>query len=309
MRGTQHRPPSGSQFVLVSGEYRAVVVEVGAGIRVLTRGNRAVLDPYEEDSVCDGAHGAVLVPWPNRVLGGRYRVATSEFQLDLTEPSAGNAIHGLVRWRPFTLEHARTNEVVLATRIPPTPGYPFDLAVTVHYQLRDAGLVVRTIVENEGSESAPVAIGHHPYLSPGAGSIDGAWLQVPSALSEDRELADVGSGIALAGRRLDHTIRLDLLGADRAWALLTGVDGAVAALWAAPPYRYLQLFSGDTLASERRRCGLAVEPMTAPPNALATGNDIWQLTAGEGLEATWGRSCAPRRRLVRGCLRDLWGER
>lgn len=297
MRQPLSRPPSGSQFVLVHGEYRAVVVEVGAGIRVLAHGSRSVLDAYDEDAICDGAHGAVLVPWPNRVLGGRYHVATAEFQLDLTEPLAGNAIHGLVRWRPFSLELARTNEVVLATRVPPTPGYPFELGVTVHYHLGDDGLVVRTVVENEGSERAPVAIGHHPYLSPGDGApLDDAWLQVPAAMSEDEELADVGAGVSLAGRRLDHTLRLDLEGADRAWALLSGADGAVSALWVAPPYRYLQLFSGDTLAPERRRRGLAVEPMTAPPNALARGDDISQLAKGDVLEATWGAQLRSERR-------------
>jgi aldose 1-epimerase len=38
----------------------------------------------------------------------------------------------------------------------------------------------------------------------------------------------------------------------------------------------------------RRRQGLGVEPMTAPPNALATGELIVRLEPGEEHLARWG---------------------
>jgi aldose 1-epimerase len=48
------------------------------------------------------------------------------------------------------------------------------------------------------------------------------------------------------------------------------------------------VFSGDTLAPERRRRGLAVEPMTAPPDALATGEALVRLGPGERHVCRWG---------------------
>ena len=64
--------PSGEQFEIAYGQQRATIVEVGAGIREYAVGERAVLDPYPLQAPCDGAHGAPLIPWPNRLADGRY---------------------------------------------------------------------------------------------------------------------------------------------------------------------------------------------------------------------------------------------
>ena len=44
----------------------------------------------------------------------------------------------------------------------------------------------------------------------------------------------------------------------------------------------------DTLAPARRRRGLAVEPMTAPPNALQSGEMLVRLAPGQEHVARWG---------------------
>jgi aldose 1-epimerase len=42
------RPPSGEQIEIAHGDQRAVVVEVGGGLRTYTAGGRAILDGYGE---------------------------------------------------------------------------------------------------------------------------------------------------------------------------------------------------------------------------------------------------------------------
>ena len=69
--------PSGEQFEIAHGDQRATIVEVGGGVREYRVGDRDVLDPYPRDAVCDGAHGAPLIPWPNRLGDGRYASATA----------------------------------------------------------------------------------------------------------------------------------------------------------------------------------------------------------------------------------------
>jgi aldose 1-epimerase len=59
-------------------------------------------------------------------------------------------------------------------------------------------------------------------------------------------------------------------------------------VWLDEHYKYLQLFSGDTLAPERRRRGLAIEPMTCPPNAFRSGMDVIVLQPDETVELEWG---------------------
>jgi len=59
-------------------------------------------------------------------------------------------------------------------------------------------------------------------------------------------------------------------------------------MWAGPGYRWLQVFTGDTLGSAHRRRAVAIEPMTCPPNAFVTGTDLLTLDPGETVTRTWG---------------------
>jgi len=72
-------------------------------------------------------------------------------------------------------------------------------------------------------------------------------------------------------------------------------DGVEVSLWQDATYPYVMVFTGDTLAPSRRRQGLAVEPMTAPPNAFATGDGVRRLRPSESMVSTWGVSQAATR--------------
>ena len=99
--------PSGEQFELQHGDQRAVVVEVGAGLRSYRVGDRDVIDGYELGEHADGGRGQPLIPWPNRLRDGRYEWEGETHQLALSEPALGNAIHGLVRWRNWGCSRGR----------------------------------------------------------------------------------------------------------------------------------------------------------------------------------------------------------
>ena len=79
--------PSGQQLEILWRDERATVVEVGGGIREYFVGDRPVLDPYPSEAMCDGAHGAPLIPWPNRLADGRYEFGGHAYQLALSEPA------------------------------------------------------------------------------------------------------------------------------------------------------------------------------------------------------------------------------
>jgi aldose 1-epimerase len=50
---------------------------------------------------------------------------------------------------------------------------------------------------------------------------------------------------------------------------------------------WLQVYSGDTLPEGQRRRSLAVEPMTCPANALATGTDLLVLEPSADWAGSW----------------------
>ena len=65
-------------------------------------------------------------------------------------------------------------------------------------------------------------------------------------------------------------------------------DGAGATLWVDERYPYVMVFTGDIPDVERQ--GLAVEPMTCPPNAFRSGEGVVTLEPGDSHTASWGLS-------------------
>ncbi len=239
--------PSGEQFEIASGRQRATIVEVGGGVREYEVGGRLVLDPFPIDAMCDGAHGNVLVPWPNRLADGRYRFDGTGYQLALTEPEKSNAIHGLLRWRSWRAVERTANRVVMATRLHAMTGYPFSLDVSVAYELGDAGLVVATTATNVGASPCPYGCGQHPYLSPGTELIDACTLELDAGtriLTDAVRQLPTGSE-PVAGTPFDFSEprpigsqQVDFAFTDlardefgRAWVRLSGLDGHCVELW------------------------------------------------------------------------------
>lgn len=296
--------PSGQQYEITCGEQHATIVEVGGGIREYRVGDRDVLQPYALDRMCDGAHGAPLIPWPNRLADGRYRFDGSDYQVGLTEPEKHNAIHGFLRWRPWQPVEHRGDRITMAATLFPLEGYPFTLDLRIDYRLDQQGLTVATTATNIGERTAPYGCGQHPYLSPGDGLVDSCTLRMEAdtriLTDPDRELPtgtepvagtpyDFNAGTELGGLEVDHAFTDLHRGADgRAWVRLTGADGRTVELWVDDSYSLIEIFTGDTLTPDRRRRGLGVEPMTCPPNAFQSGEDLIRLDPGTTATATWG---------------------
>jgi aldose 1-epimerase len=300
--------PSGRQHLLVGpvGQ-QATIVEVGGGLRTYAVGRTPVLDGYAEDGMCASGRGQPLLPWPNRTGDGRYYFDGIEHQLPLTEVGAGNAIHGLVRWASWEAARASTASVTMTHRVHPQPGWPWPLDLTLHYTLTASGLEVTVGATNVGPSRCPWGAGFHPYLSAFGSTVDDLDLQAPGAT---RYLADArglptgtapveGSDVDFrAGRRIGAA-QLDVAFTDlerdssgRATVELTTPDGLDRmSLWMDERWTHLMIFTGDTLGDvSRRRRGLAVEPMTAAPDMLRSGDGLVVLDPGQEWSGTWGIS-------------------
>ncbi|MGH7910451.1 MAG: aldose 1-epimerase family protein, partial [Candidatus Dormibacteraceae bacterium] len=289
-------PLSGRQVSLRAHDQELTVVEVGGGLRTYSCGGRPVLDAYPEEVMAPGAHGQVLLPWPNRLGGGAYDFAGVHQQTPLSEPELGNAIHGLTRWLNWSVEEAAADRATLSLTLHPQPGYPFLLELRLSYALAPEGLAVTLTARNLGAGPLPFGAGFHPYLHPGAAHVDEARLRLPAhtALEADQQLLPTGRTHAVSGPREDfrtpRRIGAEVLDGcftdlardpdGRARVLLAGADGRTVVLWCDTSYRFLQVFTGDTLAPELRRRGLAVEPMTCPADAFRSGDGLLRLDPG-----------------------------
>ena len=292
--------PSGQQFTINCGSQSATIVEVGGGVREYTVGGAPVLQSYPVESMCHGAHGTPLIPWPNRLRDGRYTFDGVEHQVPLSEPLKNNAIHGFLRWRSWQATAVANDRVVMSIRLHPLKGYPF----AVDYHLSDAGLSVSTTATNIGDTTAPYGAGQHPYLSPGEWLVDDCTLHLEAATrittDDDRQLPtgreavegtpfDLRSGLHLRDLEIDHAYT-DLVRDEDglAWARLVRPDGRAAELWVDQGYPIIEIYTADTLAPGRRRRGLGTEPMTMPPNGLQSGEGIVRLEPGTAVTTRWG---------------------
>ena len=298
-------PPSGRQIELVHDDQRATITEVGATVRAYHAGGRPVLEPFALGQMSDAGRGQLLIPWPNRLADGAYEFDGERYQLPLSEPEKGNAIHGLLRWRHWSVAAHAAHRAVLTTRLYPMTGYPFLLDLTAMYALTDTGLTLTIEATNSGERPAPYGFGQHPYLSPGDGAhVDDCTLELRAdtrILTDDERQLPTGSEPVegtnfdfrepkqIGSLEVDHAFT-DLARDDngRASARLRGPDGATAELWVDEACPLIQIFTGDPLPAERRRTGLGCEPMTCAPNAFNSGDGLVRLEPGQTHRARWG---------------------
>jgi len=302
-------PPSGEQIELRHGDQTAVAVTVGGGLRSYQVGGVDVLDGFAADAMADGARGQTLIPWPNRVRDGKWTWQGEERQLAITEPAQHNAIHGLVRWLGWTVADRAADSVTLRCATWPQPGYPWPLEVSVRYAVGDEGLTVEQSITNRGDNPAPVAAGAHPYLTVGTDRVDDAVLHVDAGAWIDTGEQQIPTGVVpvegtpydfreprpIGTTEIDYTFTQLRRGDDGRFTLTLRhpSEQRAVALWVDESYDYVEVFTGDALPDPaRRRRGLGVEPMTAPPNALASGTSLRVLAPGETWTGRWGITAA-----------------
>jgi len=295
---------TGTQYEIEAGDYRATVTELGAGLRNLTFAAAPVVISYDADELPPHGAGQLLTPWPNRVDRGHYAFEGSDYQLALSEPAYGNAIHGLSRWLPWVRVAHDPDEVTLRCVAHGQQGYPFAVQTDATYRVDgDSGLHVTVTATNKGSRPAPWGAGAHPYLTAGTPTIDDCELELPASqwLPVDDRLIPAGppqevagtdfdftSPRKLTGSRLDHALTGLRREADGlAWVRLTG-GGRTVALWMDAASHWLQVFTGDPLEPAMRRTALAVEPMTCPPNAFGSGENLIVLQPRDAVTWRWG---------------------
>lgn len=294
--------PSGTQHELVLDDVRAVVTEVGGGLRSLAVAGRDLVVGFPVEVPRPLYRGSVLAPWPNRVADGRWTSGDQVQQLALTEPDRGNALHGLTCWSAWELLDRTASTLRLGVRVWPQQGWPHLLDVVVGYELTPAGLRWTVEGRNTGESAAPWGSSVHPYLVAGPGRVDDWELELDAArvLTVDDErllptgLADVeGTDLdfrtsrSLRGLAVDHAYT-GLGVAERATATVRAADGGgVAMHWSTAELPWVQVHTADRPDPADDRVGLAVEPMTCPPDALNSGTDLVVLQPGDTHSASW----------------------
>jgi aldose 1-epimerase len=298
--------PSGAQYEIQLGAMRAIVTEVGAGLRSFSVEGQEVLDTYGLHEMALSGRGQVLLPWPGRIEDGRYVFQGKTYQLPLDEPAIRNAIHGLARWVNWRVVSHEAHRLTMELTLHAQNGYPFVLLLQEHYTLTSRGLEVETVASNIGASPLPYGAGHHPYFAVGTETINDAVLHIParSYFRVNERSIPIVPPVSVEGTPFDfrafHAIGetvldtgyTDLLADADGWTRVTvsapaGHPKVTVFMDAARPF--LQVYTGDTVGDvARRRKGVAIEPYTCAANAFNNGYGLRTLQPGETFASVWG---------------------
>ncbi|WP_066937546.1 aldose 1-epimerase family protein [Microtetraspora fusca] len=286
-----------AQYEIIGGGYHAEISPLGAALRVLRHGGRDLVTSWPEDGPIPFYSGTILAPWPNRVAGAAYEFEGARHELPVNEPDRGNALHGLVAdvaWTVAELLRAEDDHgfVRLTHTVEPTPGYPFRLALQVRHEVSAHGLTTTLTAENVGDTAAPYGCGPHPWLLAGP-DVEAYELDLPAGrvlLTDDllrpRELADVSATPydfrrprPIGATAIDHAFT----GLTEGRVRLRGPEGGVEISWDTATMPWAQVCTGTGLGHR----GVAVEPMSCPPDAFNSGTDLVVLKPGDTHEAAW----------------------
>ena len=276
---------------LVDGDLTLELLpELGAAVATLRYQGRDVLRPTPSgaDDPFETAAFA-LVPFANRIADGVFRVGDREIRIERNAPGQAHPLHGHGWRKPWRVESAVRDQVVLSYEHPPD-SWPWRYLALQSATLRADSLEVALSVENRDSTPMPAGLGWHPYFHKGPGAqlkahLEGVWLtdeeSLPTRLAQGTHFGQWSRGDEVARQELvDHCHT----GWPGVAEILLPEAGLLLALTASRALRWLHLYSPPG------KDFFCVEPVSQMPNAVnrsappaVTGQKL--LGPGERLEA------------------------
>lgn len=294
---------NGQEFRLVSGDYTASIVQRGGSLRQLTYRGRDLVVPFDAAAPIPDYRGIIAAPWPNRIADGSYRHDGAVLHLPLNEPTRRTALHGLVFDQPWTFHAGSADSLSLSCDLGESTGYPFRLVLQLDYRLDTTGLHTTVTARNPGERTAPYGVCPHPYLLAGPAPLDEWTLKLPAEsfleVTTDRLLPlatrpvaghefDFRTPRTIGATEIDHAftdIKYDDDGTAR--MVVRDPSGTGVGMSWDRNCPWLQVHTADKPAPLPKRLGLAVEPMTCPPDAFNSGQDLVRLEPCAVHEASW----------------------
>jgi len=178
-----HAPVIEEAVVLRHAGFEAVVSpRIGGSIARLTRDTAAgpvdLLRPAGAEALAGDAANDLgcfpLVPFSNRVAGGRFQFRGRTVTLPLNRPGCPHAIHGHAWEKPWAVEGRSAGSLRLTYRHA-AGDWPWSYRATQILTLGDDGLTVDLELVNEGDGEGdgamPAGIGLHPYFPKPPGTV------------------------------------------------------------------------------------------------------------------------------------------
>ena len=186
-----------------------------------------------------------LVPYVNRIRGGRFTFRGREVTLDPNMPGDPSPLHGQGWLHPWRVEEFGESELVL-TFIHGAGEWPWTYEARQKFALDERGLSLSLTCRNRSAEPMPCGLGEHPYFSCGPETrID---TQVTDAWTVDEHVLPVAK-VPARGRYDLHDRQVCAQGLDNGWGGWGGSAGMTDSNWpyslemSSPQAKFFQLYS------------------------------------------------------------------
>lgn len=212
-----------------------------------------------------------LVPYVNRIRGGRFTFRGREVNLRPNMPGDPSPLHGQGWLNSWRIKKASETEVVLGFRHV-AGEWPWDYEAEQHFALDERGLSLRLTCRNISGEPMPCGLGQHPYFPCGPDTyID---TKVTHAWTIDEHVLPVEK-VAAEGRYDLRDRPVCGQGLDNGWGGWGGSARMNDPAWpyrlemSSPEARFFQLYSpaGGGL--------FVAEPVTHANAALNAPEEQW----------------------------------
>jgi aldose 1-epimerase len=242
----------------------------------------------------------LLYPWANRLAGFDYSLDGREVRVP-HDPSRvrvdanGLPIHGVIggrlAWELTAAPDPDSSSLAASLRWSDSRAqlfevFPFEHELQYRARLSDGTLEIELTVHACGGDAVPLSFGFHPYLSPPGAPREQWLIELPAmrALALDSQQIPIGPAQELAAQRFQLDERefddgFDALAEPARFSVVAG--GRRIELSFQRGYPCAQVFA------PRGGKFICFEPMTAPANALRSGEGLRVLAPGERFLASF----------------------
>ena len=239
----------------------------------------------------DGYEAAAfpLVPFSNRIRGGRFSFEGREIALPLNRPPERHAIHGHGWQAAWTPRDVSTTSALLELE-QEAGAWPWAYRATQRFGLSPQALTVELALRNESDAPMPAGLGWHPYFlrtprTTLTAPVDRIWLtnaeMLPTELAFSPITARLSAGVTIDAVSLDNGFT--------GWSRRAVIDwpelDARLVMIAEPPLDFLTVFTPPNFPF------FCVEPVSHATDALNLAGPVADvgrrtLAPGATLQAT-----------------------
>jgi aldose 1-epimerase len=272
---------------LVAGELEAVFLPRHGMLCASLRHRGDELLRRIDDLASAAAKGSsagipLLHPWANRLDGPRYRAAGRDVELDVHSPrlhadANGLPMHG-VPWSQLVWDVSSRGRDRIAARLDWSRPellavFPFRHQLDLVATLQPDALTIEVTLTATADDSVPVSFGFHPYLGLSNSERKDWVLTLPAMRRLELDARGIPTG------------SVDAFGGFDAPLGAVAFDDGFAGLGDAPSFslagggrritvQFLEGFPFAQVFAPAGQSTVALEPMTAPTNALVSGRDL-----------------------------------